>query len=199
MKAIVTGAAGFIGSNLTDRLLRDGYKVRGVDNLSTGRLEFLRNARACSNFELCEADLLDAEGLLPLFEGFDTVFHLAANADVRFGPDHPQKDLEQNTIATANVLEAMRQTGVRRIAFSSSAENTFRPGIGRAGYGFPEPAMILSPVGGRHSLTSGSGCPCRISTSKRISTSYVRHCLTCRLFPFKKSKSCTGKAIWAPS
>src|SRR5579862_3864471 len=120
MKAIVTGAAGFIGSNLTDRLLRDGHTVRGIDNLSTGRIEFLEGAKRSGSFELSQADLLDSATIEPLFEGFDTVFHLAANADVRFGPDHPRKDLEQNTIATANVLEAVRKSGVKRIAFSST-------------------------------------------------------------------------------
>ncbi len=120
MKAIVTGAAGFIGSNLTDRLLSEGHSVRGIDNFSTGRREFLEGALSSRSFELCEADLLDARGIEPLFRGFDAVFHLAANADVRFGPDHPGKDLEQNTICTANVLEAMRKSGVKRIAFSST-------------------------------------------------------------------------------
>src|SRR4051812_6088469 len=98
MKAIVTGAAGFIGSNLTDRLLREGHQVRAIDNLSTGRLEFLETARTSLSFELCQADLLDSREIEKLFAGFDVVFHLAANADVRFGPDHPRRDLEQNTI-----------------------------------------------------------------------------------------------------
>jgi UDP-glucose 4-epimerase len=120
MKAIVTGAAGFIGSNLTDRLLSDGHRVLGIDNLSTGRMEFLAQAFPHPSFELRRFDLLDLEGLKRLFEGADAVFHLAANADVRFGPDHPGRDLEQNTVCTWNVLEAMRAAGVRRIAFSST-------------------------------------------------------------------------------
>lgn len=120
MRALVTGAAGFIASNLSDRLLKNGHAVRGLDNFSTGRREFLEGALASGSFELCEADLLDAEKIEPLFAGIEVVFHLAANADVRFGPDHPQKDLEQNTICTANVLEAMRKSGVKRIAFSST-------------------------------------------------------------------------------
>jgi UDP-glucose 4-epimerase len=92
----------------------------GYDNLSTGRKEFLENASRSSRFELVEGDLLDFDALAGACRGFDLVFHLAANADVRFGTEHPRKDLEQNTIATYNVLEAMRRNDVRRIAFSST-------------------------------------------------------------------------------
>lgn len=117
---IVTGCAGFIGSNLVDRLLKLGHKVVGVDNFSTGQHRFLMNAIAQPNFQLYEADLLDLENLKRIFAGGEAVFHLAANADVRFGTDHPRKDLEQNTIATYNVLEAMRANGIKKIAFSST-------------------------------------------------------------------------------
>ena len=120
MKAFVTGAAGFIGSNLADRLLAAGHDVTGFDNLSTGFPEFLEGARRCAGFRFVEADLLDFGALARAMAGADFVFHLAANADVRFGPDHPRKDLEQNTIATWNVLEAMRACGIRKIAFSST-------------------------------------------------------------------------------
>jgi UDP-glucose 4-epimerase len=117
---LVTGAAGFIGSNLTDRLLREGYRVRGYDNFSKGRIEFLEGALRSDAFELLKGDLLDGEKLKTGMEGVDTVFHLAANADVRNGPDNPRRDLEQNTIGTANVLEAMKHCGTKRIAFSST-------------------------------------------------------------------------------
>lgn len=120
MKAFVTGAAGFIGSNLLDRLLADGHEVTGFDNFSTGCPEFLEQARSCPQFRLIEGDLLDFDALARAMDGSDFVFHLAANADVRFGPDHPRKDLEQNTIATWNVLEAMRAAGTPRIAFAST-------------------------------------------------------------------------------
>lgn len=120
MHALVTGAAGFIGSNLVDRLLEAGHKVTGLDNFSTGFEEFLECARGSQRFRLIRADLLDEAALPPALEGVETVFHLAANADVRFGPLHPRKDLEQNTIATSNLLEAMRVAGVRRIAFAST-------------------------------------------------------------------------------
>jgi UDP-glucose 4-epimerase len=118
--AVVTGAAGFIGSNLVDRLLDAGWRVTGYDNFSTGLAEFLEPARRQRNFSLVEGDLLDRATLERAVAGADIVFHLAANADVRGGTLHPERDLEQNTIGTFNVLEAMRKGGVRRIAFSST-------------------------------------------------------------------------------
>jgi UDP-glucose 4-epimerase len=120
MKYIVTGAAGFIGSTLVDRLLDVGHTVIGIDNLSTGRRNFINSALLHGNFKLFEIDLLDLDSLKQAFAGGEAVFHLAANADVRFGTDHPRKDLEQNTIATYNVLEAMRANGIQKIAFSST-------------------------------------------------------------------------------
>jgi UDP-glucose 4-epimerase len=117
---LVTGCAGFIGSNLVDRLLDAGHNVIGVDNFCTGQRHFLDYALLHPNFKLFEIDLLNLEGLKQLFYGVDLTFHLAANADVRFGTDHPRKDLEQNTIATYNVLEAMRANGVKKIVFSST-------------------------------------------------------------------------------
>jgi UDP-glucose 4-epimerase len=92
----------------------------GYDNFSTGRMEFLEQALRSPCFRLERGDLLDLEGLIRSMRGCDLVFHLAANADVRFGLDHPRKDLDQNTIATWNVLEAMRANEIRRIAFSST-------------------------------------------------------------------------------
>jgi len=120
MKAFVTGAAGFIGSNLIDRLLADGVDVTGWDNFSTGRERFLENALRRPAFRLVRGDNLDLPALTTAMKGCDTVFHLAANADVRFGTEHPRKDLEQNTTATFHVLEAMRANGIKRIAFSST-------------------------------------------------------------------------------
>lgn len=118
---LVTGAAGFIGSALVDRLLADGAHVVGVDNLSTGKLRFLESARATGRFELVIKDLLEPEALSGLLSPeTKAVFHLAANADVRFGPEHPRRDLEQNTIVTWNVLEAMRKACARHIVFSST-------------------------------------------------------------------------------
>ncbi len=117
---IITGCAGFIGSSLVDRLLSLGHRVTGIDNFSTGQRRFLDDALQDPNFRLVEQDTLELPGLTASFAGGDFVFHLAANADVRFGTDHPRRDLEQNTIATYNVLEAMRANGIKQIAFSST-------------------------------------------------------------------------------
>jgi UDP-glucose 4-epimerase len=116
----ITGCAGFIGSNLCDRMLATGYRIVGIDNFSTGQRRFLRGALTNPNFQLMELDLLNLDELKKAFLGVDMVFHLAANADVRFGTDHPGLDLQQNTIATYNVLEAMRACNCKRIAFSST-------------------------------------------------------------------------------
>ncbi len=116
----VTGAAGFIGSTLVDRLLLLGHQVVGYDNFSTGQERFLESALRSSCFRLVRGDLLDIDALGRAMQGAALVFHLAANADVRFGTDHPRRDLDQNAIATWNVLECMRRTGVRRIVFSST-------------------------------------------------------------------------------
>jgi len=120
LRALVTGAAGFIGSTLVDRLLADGHEVAGFDNFSTGQEEFVAGALLNPRYRLVRGDLLDLDAVGASMAGSEVVFHLAANADVRFGTDHPRRDLEQNTIATWNVLEAMRTHGVRRIAFSST-------------------------------------------------------------------------------
>src|SRR3981189_38765 len=120
MRCFVTGSAGFIGSSLVDRLLAAGHSVVGYDNFSTGQRRFLEDASRSPQFHLAEGDLLDTDALRSAMCGGDMVFHRAANADVRFGPHHPFKDIEQNTIATYNVLEAMRTNGIKRIAFSST-------------------------------------------------------------------------------
>jgi UDP-glucose 4-epimerase len=133
LQFFITGCAGFIGSNLTDRLLSDGHSVIGYDNFSTGQRAFLDSAKKSSHFSLVKGDTLNASALTRAMQGCDFVFHFAANADVRFGTDHPRRDLEQNTIATYNVLESMRANGIKRIAFSST------------GSVYGEAAMIPTP------------------------------------------------------
>ena len=140
MNFFVTGAAGFIGSNLVDRLLADGHTVIGYDNLSTGFIKFITSALKYDGFELISGDLLDIQELTKSMKGCDFVFHFAANADVRSGLDHPYKDLEQNTIATFNVLEAMRANSIGKIAFSSTGAMYGEPKI------FPTPEDAPLPV-----------------------------------------------------
>ena len=109
MRYFITGGAGFIGSTLTDRLLALGHAVTVYDNFSTGQKQFLEAAQLQKQFRLVTGDLLDLALLTKALANHDVVFHLAANADVRFGTEHPRKDLEQNTLATFNLLEAMRR------------------------------------------------------------------------------------------
>lgn len=136
----VTGCAGFIGSHVVDRFLAEGHTVVGYDNFSTGREEFLTDAGKSARFELVTGDLLDAATLNKAMGGADFVFHLAANADVRFGTEHPRTDLEQNTIATFNVLEAMRTNGVEKLAFASTGSIYGEPEV------FPTPEDAPFPV-----------------------------------------------------
>ncbi len=140
MRAFVTGGAGFIGSTLVDRLLADGHEVVAYDNFSTGQVAFLAGASAHRAFQLIDGDLLDTPRLTDSMRGCDTVFHLAANADVRFGTEHPRKDLEQNTVGTFNVLEAMRAGTARRIVFASTGSVYGEPEV------FPTPEDAPFPV-----------------------------------------------------
>jgi len=140
VRAFVTGGAGFIGSHVVDRLLADGATVTIYDNLSTGFREFLDDARLRPGFTLIEGDLLDTERLKRALPGHDVVFHFAANADVRFGLDQPRQDLEQNTIGTFNVLDAMRSAEVRRIVFSSTGSVYGEPHV------FPTPETAPFPI-----------------------------------------------------
>ena len=119
-KAFVTGCAGFLGSHLCDRLLAEGYEVVGFDNFSTGQKEFLKIASENGRFRWVEGDAVDSDKLKIAMKGCDAVFHLAANADVRFGTQNPRRDLDQNTVATFNVLEAMRANKIRRMLFTST-------------------------------------------------------------------------------
>ena len=140
MRACVTGGAGFIGSSLVDRLLTDGHQVVAYDNFSTGQRSFLAEALTHPAFRLVEGDTLDLPSLTRSMAGCDVVFHLAANADVRFGTEQPRKDLEQNTVATFHVLEAMRASGIRRIGFSSTGSVYGEPHV------FPTPEDAPFPV-----------------------------------------------------
>lgn len=120
MKYFITGAAGFIGSSMADRLLREGHEVTGWDDFSTGQEAFVAEALTNPGYRLVRGDNLDLPALTAAMAGAEFVLHFAANADVRFGLEHPGKDLQQNTIATFHVLEAMRANGIKGIGFSST-------------------------------------------------------------------------------
>jgi UDP-glucose 4-epimerase len=139
-RVLITGGAGFIGSNLADDLAADGIDVTLYDNLSSGREEFVAGLLEHDSARLVVGDVLDCEALTAAMAGCDTIFHLAANADVRHGLEHPRRDLEQNTIATSNVLEAMRASGVSRIVFSSTGSIYGEPMV------FPTPEDCPFPV-----------------------------------------------------
>ena len=117
-----------------------GHQVVGYDNFSTGQQRFLESARSRSGFSLLEGDVLDPSALAAAFRGADVVFHLAANADVRHGTSHPERDLQQNTIGTFNVLEAMRANGVSRVVFSSTGSIYGEPDL------FPTPENAPFPI-----------------------------------------------------
>jgi UDP-glucose 4-epimerase len=119
MRSLVVGGAGFIGSHMVDRLVERG-PVTVYDNLSVGKRAWIEGHLAAGRATLVEADALDLERLAEAMKGHDVVVHLAANPEARWGLERTRLDLEQGTIATYNVLEAMRRAGVPRLVFSSS-------------------------------------------------------------------------------
>jgi UDP-glucose 4-epimerase len=139
-KVCITGGAGFIGSNLVERVIDDGDEVVVIDDFRTGRREFLDAALRSARFRLVEGDVLSDVALDDAISDCDWVFHLQANADVRHGAEHPTKDLEQNTLATSRVLEAMRRHDVRRIVFASTGSVYGEPEV------FPTPEDAPFPI-----------------------------------------------------
>ncbi len=132
-RAFVSGGAGFIGSHVVDRLVQAGVSVTIYDNFSTGQEQFISHHTGNSKVRIVRADVLDSERLKKEMANCDFVFHMQANADVRGGIQITRVDLEQNTIATWNVLEAMRINNIRHIVFASSATVYGEPNI------FPTP------------------------------------------------------------
>ena len=121
MKVFVTGGAGFIGSQLCSRFLKDGYNVVAYDNLLLGKKELLAGCLAHPNFRFVEADLLDLERVKKEMPGADLVFHMAANSDISQGAARTDVDMQNGTVATYNVLEAMRVVGVKKLVFPSTS------------------------------------------------------------------------------
>lgn len=138
-KFLVTGGAGFIGSNLADALLAGGHRVTVYDDLSTGSLRNLKEARKAPGFRFVRGGLADRGRLRAAAAGCEAVFHLAANADVRFGLKTPSKDLDVNTVGTFSVLEAMRAARVKNILFSSTGSVYGEPAV------FPTPETAPFP------------------------------------------------------
>lgn len=121
MKILVTGGAGFIGSHLVDKLMEKGNKVRVVDDLSAGSLKNIEKWLDDKNFEFIEGDMRDPKVALEGVKGVDTVFHLAANPEVRIGAQSPELLYETNVLITHNLLEAMRKENVEYLVFTSSS------------------------------------------------------------------------------
>ena len=121
MRALVTGGAGFIGSHLIDRLVSRGDTVVVIDNLSSGNLDFIQKHIDSGKVSLVRGDVTNYQDVLSVMEGIECVFHLAANPDIRLGTKITDTDLKQGTIATYNIVEAMRVSGVKKIAFASSS------------------------------------------------------------------------------
>jgi UDP-glucose 4-epimerase len=119
MRSFVVGGAGFIGSHLTDELVGEG-PVTLYDDLSVGKPEFVAQHLASGAATLVKNDALDLPALTQAMAGHDVVFHLAANPEARWGLERTRLDLEQGTIATYNVLEAMKLSGVKSLVFASS-------------------------------------------------------------------------------
>jgi UDP-glucose 4-epimerase len=139
-KVFVTGAAGFVGSHLSEELVRRGMDVVGWDNLSTGHSRFLESVLDKPGFTFIKGDNLKSGELAGAMNGCETVFHLAANADVRFGLMDPKRDFEQNTVATFHVLEAMRANHCKRVVFSSTGS------VYGEAESFPTPENVAFPM-----------------------------------------------------
>ena len=140
MRVFVTGGAGFIGSNLVDRLLGDGHDVVGYDNLSTGQEQFLESALPNPRFRFVRGDTLERERMAAAMAGADVVFHLAANADVRFGTDHPRRTSSRTPSRPSTCSRRCARAGVRRIAFSSTGSIYGEPEV------FPTPENAPFPI-----------------------------------------------------
>lgn len=120
-KILVTGGTGFIGSHLVDCLMKKGNRVLVFDNLSSGRMEFIEHHLENPDFSFVKGDLLDAEAIETACKDVDMVYHVAANPDVKLGASDTKVHLDQNILATYNLLEAMRKSNAKKIAFTSTS------------------------------------------------------------------------------
>lgn len=120
-KILVTGGAGFIGSHLVDCLMQKGNRVTIFDNMSSGKIEFIKHHLENPDFTLIKGDLLDQDAIDRACEDIDLIFHVAANPDVRIGTSDTRVHFDQNILATYNLLEAMRKNNVIKIVFTSTS------------------------------------------------------------------------------
>jgi UDP-glucose 4-epimerase len=168
--ALVTGAAGFVGSHLVDALLQRQYRVRGFDDLSTGTHANLTTAREYAAFTLVEGDIRDADAVAEVCEGCEVVFHLAAVTKVAESMRHPQKYQAINVTGTQHVLSAAVHANVKRVIFASTA----------AVYGTPERVPIaedaatrpLSPYG--HSKLAGEHLCQTVAATQKLCAPQLR-------------------------
>ncbi|HET8686612.1 MAG TPA: SDR family NAD(P)-dependent oxidoreductase, partial [Methanosarcina sp.] len=120
-KILVTGGTGFIGSHLVDRFIEKGSRVTVFDNLSSGKMEFIESHFENPDFTLIKGDLLEQKAIEKACKDIDFVCHVAANPDVRLGASDTRVHLDQNILATYNLLEAMRKNNTKKIAFTSTS------------------------------------------------------------------------------
>jgi UDP-glucose 4-epimerase len=172
MKTLVTGGAGFIGSHLVERLLRDGHSVTVLDNLSTGRLKNLKHVESGTKLTVRRVDIAESDDLDSSFAGVEWVFHLAALADIVPSIQEPTKYHRANVDGTVAVLEAARKANVKRFVYSASSSC----------YGLPdhfptpeaEPARPMYP----YALTKYLGEQCVMHWNQV----YQLPCVSLRLF-----------------
>lgn len=120
-RCFVSGGAGFIGSHMVEKLLREGNTVTAYDNLSSGKRKWIEHLEGNPRFTFIQADLLDLATLKKAMAGHDIIIHLGANTNIPIGKSNPRIDLDNDIIATFNVLEAMRANNIQRIIFASSS------------------------------------------------------------------------------
>mgnify|MGYP003875857533 CR=1 FL=1 len=167
MRALVTGGAGFIGSHLVERLIRDGVEVVVLDNFSSGRLDNLASVSGSPMLKVIKGDVRDYETVKEALRRVDVVFHLAANPEVRVGDPH--EHFEHNIRATFTLLEAMRSEGVRDIVFASSSTVYGEAGV----LPTPEDYGPLKPI----SVYGASKLACEALISSYTHTYEFRGCL----------------------
>ena len=138
MRTLVTGGAGFIGSHLTELLLKKGHHVVVLDNLSTGRLSNLNRFRDNAQLHLVQEDIRESNTICPYFKGIDWVFHLAGLADIIPSIENPREYFEVNVDGTFHVLQCAKKENIKRFVYAASSSCYGIPNI----YPTPETAPI---------------------------------------------------------